>query len=155
MNTAEERLKSLDISFPTPNHKGRGVASYQIVDDLLYVSGLSPLDDEGKAAFQGRVGDDLTVEEGYKAGRLVGYNMLQVIKDALGDLDRVDYILRVTAMVSGKKGFKDIYKVADGFSDLMTEVLGERGVHARNAMGASTLNDNVPIICDAVIKIRD
>ena len=80
--------------------------------------------------------------------------MLRLIRDDLGDLDKVDYIVRVVAMVSGKKGFGEIYKVADGFSDLMTEVLGDRGVHARNAVGASTLNGNAPIICDAVIKIR-
>ena len=58
-------------------------------------------------------------------------------------------------MVSAVKGFSEIYKVADGFSDLMTEAFGERGLHARNAVGASTLNGNAPIICDAIVKIRN
>ncbi|HZJ58291.1 MAG TPA: RidA family protein [Clostridia bacterium] len=154
MNSAEDRLKELEIPFPDVNLKGRGVAPYKVVDDLLYIGGVSPLNEEGQLAFEGRLGADLTEEEGYLAGRLVGLNMLQLIKDALGDLDKVDYVVRVIAMVSGKKGFGEIYKAADGLSDLLTEVLGERGLHARNAVGASTLNGNAPIICDAIIKIR-
>ncbi|HHZ13325.1 MAG: RidA family protein [Caldicoprobacterales bacterium] len=154
MSLAEQRLKELDIQLPAPRLKGRGSAPYKIVDDLLFIGGVAPLDEDGNLAYTGRVGADLTTEEGYNAGRLVGYNMLRLIRDALGDLDRVDYIVRAIAMVSGKKGFSEIYKVADGFSDIMTEVLGERGVHARNAVGASTLNGNAPIICDAIIKIR-
>jgi enamine deaminase RidA (YjgF/YER057c/UK114 family) len=154
MNTAEERLAELGISFPPQNLKGQGAAPYRIVDDLLYVGGVAPYGEDGRLAFQGRLGAEFTTEEGYAAGRLVGLNMLQLIRDALGDLDRVEYVVKVVAMVSAVKGFDEIYKVADGFSDLMTEVFGERGLHARNAVGASTLNGNAPIICDAIVKIR-
>ncbi|NLO83204.1 MAG: RidA family protein [Clostridiales bacterium] len=155
MSTAEERLKKVGLSFPPQKMKGQGSTPYKIVDDLLFIGGVAPYDDNGKLAFKGRVGSDLTIDEGYQAARLVGLNMLRFIRDALGDLDKVDYIVKVTAMVSGIKGFSEIYRVAGGFSDLMTEVFGERGMHARMAVGASTLNDNAPIICDAIIKIRD
>ena len=154
MDTAEERLKEQGLSFPDQKLEGQGVSPYRIVDDLLYVGGVAPYGDDGKLAFTGRLGADLTVEQGYRAARLAGLNMLQIIRDALGDLDKVDYVVKVFAMVSGIKGFSAINAVSDGFSDLLTEALGERGLHARNAVGASTLQGNAPVICDAIIKIR-
>jgi enamine deaminase RidA (YjgF/YER057c/UK114 family) len=81
--------------------------------------------------------------------------MLRVIQDALGTVDRVEKILKVTALVNGVPGFSELPQVADGFTDAMTEALGARGMHARSAMGATNLNNNVPIICDAIIQVRD
>jgi len=103
----------------------------------------------------GRLGREYTLEEGYQAARLVAINMLTVIKDALGDLDKVDCFIRVVALVNSANGFGDLPEVADGFTDVMTEVFGERGMHARTELGATNLNNNVPIICDAIIKIRN
>lgn len=154
MGTAEDRLSEEGLSLPKQRLKGQGTAQYKIVDDLLFIGGVAPYGDDGALAFRGRLGSDLTVEQGSQAARLVGLNMLQIMRDALGDLDRVDYVVKVIAMVSGIQGFSAINQVADGFSDLLTEALGERGLHARNAIGASTLQENAPVICDAIIKIR-
>ncbi len=157
MSVAEERLKKAGLSLPGDDGKlrpGAGNCKYKIYDDLLFVTALEPYGPDGKPAFVGRLGREYTREQGYQAARLVGLNMLSVIKDALGDLDRVDYVIKVMALVNSANGFADLPEVADGFTDVMTECLGERGMHARTDLGATNLNNNVPIVCDAIIKIK-
>ena len=157
MSIAEKRLVDLGLSLLDDGGKirtGRGTCKYKIHDDLLFITGLEPTGPDGKPAFVGRLGKEISVEEGYKAARLIAINMLSIIKDAVGDLDNVACILKVMALVNGVPGFTELDKVADGFTDLMTEALGERGMHARSDMGAPNLNNNVPIICDAIIQIR-
>ena len=155
MDTAEYRLKDLGIEFPKSRINGQGVTTYKLVGDLLMLGGVSPVDEQGQQSYTGRIGCEYSVEEGYQAARLVGLNALRIIKDALGNLDKVDYVVKAMVLVSAVPGFEDIYRVADGFSDVLTECLGERGVHARNAVGASTLQGNVPVICDVYVKVRD
>jgi len=148
------RLKEIDLDLPPMRLQGQGVLMHKIVDDLLWIGGIAPIDEEGKPFYFGRVGREISVEEGYKAARLAGITVLRHMKDALGSLDAVDYVIKSIVCVSAIPGFAQINKVADGFSDVLTEVLGERGMHARNAVGASTLNGNVPVLCDAIVKIR-
>jgi len=158
MSIVEQNLAKTGLSLPNNDgklKKGGGNLPYKIFDDLLFITGLEPTGDDNKPAFVGRCGKEFTTQEGYKAGRLVGINMLSYIKDALGSLDRVDYFIKVTALVSGTDDFIQREQVADGFTDLMNEVFGERGMHTRATYGATVLNNNVPIICDALIKIRD
>jgi enamine deaminase RidA (YjgF/YER057c/UK114 family) len=153
----EKRLERIGLTLAGDDgtiRSGAGNAKYKIHDDLLFITGLEPTGQDGKPAFVGRLGREYTLEEGYQAARLVGINMLAVIQNALGDLDRVDYFIKVMALINSADGFSDLPEVADGFTDVMTEAFGERGMHARNALGATNLNNNVPIICDAIIKIR-
>jgi enamine deaminase RidA (YjgF/YER057c/UK114 family) len=157
MSVTEKRLERIGLTLAGDDgtiRSGAGNAKYKIYDDLLFITGLEPTGQDGKPAFVGRLGREYTLEEGYQAARLVGINMLAVIQNALGDLDRVDYFIKVMALVNSADGFSDLPEVADGFTDVMTEAFGERGMHARNALGATNLNNNVPIICDAIIKIR-
>jgi enamine deaminase RidA (YjgF/YER057c/UK114 family) len=154
MSDEIKRLEDIDLELPPIKLTKNGVVGHKIVDDLLWIGGVGPVDDAGNAVYSGRVGAEYTVEEGYDAARRAGFNVLRHIKDALGSLDRVDYVVKSMVCVSAVKGFGDIYKVADGFSDALTEALGERGTHARNAVGASTLNANMPVLCDAIVKIR-
>jgi len=154
MYSAEERLRDLGIDFPPTRMNGRGGVPVKIVGDLLFLGNVAPTGEDGALAFCGRIGAEYDAAEGYRAARLVGLNALRLIKDALGNLDRVDYVVKAIAMVSAVPGYGGIYKVADGFSDVLTEALGERGKHARNAVGASTLNGNAPVMCDAIVKIR-
>ena len=157
MSIAEKRLKDLGLELPDDNtgiRTGRGTCVYKIHEDLLFIKGLEPYGEDGAPAFVGRLGGEITVEQGYRAARLVGVRMLAVIRDALGSLDNVECVLKVMALVNGVEGFTELAAVADGFTDLMTEALGGRGMHARSDMGATNLNNNVPIICDAIIKIR-
>ena len=150
-----DRLNEQGLSLPPIKLSHNGTAPYKKVGDLVFVSGIGPLGDDGKLAYTGRVGAEYTVEEGYKAARLAGLNVLQCVKDASGGLENVDFVLKSVVCVSAPQGFGDIYKVADGFSDALTEALGSRGLHARNAVGASTLNGNAPVICDAIVKLRN
>ena len=154
MSIEIDRLAELDLELPYTRVTNSGVVEHKIVDDLLWIGGVGPIDENGDAAFVGRLGAEFTVEDGYKAARLAGINILRHIKDALGSFDKVDYVVKSMVHVSAAKGFGDIYKVADGFSDVLAEALGERGTHARNAVGASTLQGNMPVICDAIVKIR-
>lgn len=157
MSVAEKRLERIGLTIFGDTGKirsGAGNAKFKIHDDLLFVTGLEPYGADGKPAFVGRLGREFTLAEGYQAARLVAVNMLGVIQNALGDLNRVDYFIKVMALVNTANGFSDLPEVADGFTDVMTEVFGERGMHARTDLGATNLNNNVPIICDAIIKIK-
>ncbi len=158
MSVAEKRLERIGLTIYGDDgtiRGGAGNALYTIHEDLLFITGLEPRGEDGQPAFVGRLGREYTREEGYQAARLVAVNMLTVIQNALGDLDRVDYFIKVMALVNTADGFSDLPEVADGFTDVMTEVFGERGMHARTELGATNLNNNVPIICDAIIKIRN
>ena len=157
MSVVEKRLECAGLSLFGGNgalKPGSGNCKFKIYDDLLFIAGLEPTGEDGKPAFVGRMGKEYTTEEGYKAARLVGINMLYLIKAALGSLDKVDYIIKSMALVNTANGFSDLPEVANGFTDVMTEALGERGMHARTDFGATNLNNNVPVICDAIIKIR-
>ena len=158
MGEVEKRLERIGLTIAGDDgtiHSGAGNCLYKIHEDLLFITGLEPRGEDGQPAFVGRLGREYTRDEGYQAARLVAINMLTVIQDALGSLDRVDYFIKVMALVNTADGFSDLPEVADGFTDVMTEVFGERGMHARTDLGATNLNNNVPIICDAIIKIRD
>jgi len=154
MSVELERLRDIELELPPIKLQKSGVVGHKIVGDLLWIGGVGPVDESGAPVYAGRVGAEYTTEEGYKAARLAGLNVLQHIKDALGSFDKVDYVVKSMVCVSAAAGFGDIYKVADGFSDVLAEALGERGTHARNASGASTLQGNMPVLCDAIVKIR-
>jgi len=154
MSVAENNLKELGLNI-AKSGKHAANSKYIIYDDLLIVGGTEPYGPDGEPAFVGRLGREFDREEGYRAARLVALNMIDQIKAALGTLDRVDYFVKCMALVNTADGFSDLPEVADGFTDVMTEVFGERGMHARTVFGATNLNNNVPVICDAIIKIRN
>jgi hypothetical protein len=104
---------------------------------------------------QGAVGRELTVEEGYRAARLTGLSILASLKHALGDLDRVTKWLRAVGYVQSAPGFHENAKVVNGFSDLIVEVWGDAGRHARSAPGQGSSPLNVPIIVDAFVAVAD
>ena len=153
MVTREQWMKDIGVEWPLIKLKGPNTAPYRIADDLLFITGVGPSGDDGELAFRGKIGAELSAEEGYNAARLAGLNALRLIKDALGGLERVDYVVKSMALVSAAPGYQDLFKAADGFSDVLTEALGDRGLHARNAVGASVLDGNSPVICDVIVKI--
>ena len=155
MSIEIKRLEDIGLELPPMRLQNNGVVEHKIVGDLLWIGGVGPIDENGNVVYTGRIGAELTLEDGYKAARLAGINVLRHIKDALGGYNKVDYIIKSMVHVSAIKGFGDIYSIADGFSDVLAEALGERGTHARNAVGASTLQSNMPVICDAFVKIKN
>jgi hypothetical protein len=119
-----------------------------------YVAG-HPAISGSKILVQGVVGRDLTLEEGYEAARLTALSIVASLKQELGDLDRVTRWLRAVGYVQSAPDFHDNPKVVNGFSDLIVELWGEDGRHARSAPGQGPSPANVPIIVDAVVAVRD
>jgi len=154
MSVVEKNLQGLGLEIQKGG-KHAANRKYIIHGDLLIIGGVEPYGPDGGPAYVGRLGREYSLDEGYEAARLVGLNMLGLIKEILGTLDRVDYFVKCMALVNTADGFASLPEVANGFTDVMTEMFGERGMHARTDFGATNLNNNVPIICDAIIKIKD
>lgn len=136
--------------------KKRGIVLLRQVDDMIYISGHGPEDQiTGKALFQGRVGEDLTLEEGYAAARECAIIILGALKDTLGSLDRVERIVKAFGLVNCGEGFTEVDKVFDGFSDTIADVLEEGGYHARTVMGTRNLpNGNIPVEIEVIAALR-
>ena len=124
----------------------------KVHEGVAFVSGHPPIDGS-TVLVQGVVGEDLTLEEGYEAARLTGLAIIASLKHALGDLDRVEQWLRAVGYVRAAPGFNENAKVVNGFSDLIVDVWGEAGRHARSAPGQGPSPLNVPIIVDAVVAV--
>ena len=137
--------------------KKRGIVLLRRVGKYIYISGHGPEDQlTGKPLYAGRIGADLTPEEGRAAARECAIIILGALKDTLGSLDRVERFVKVFALVNCAEGFCDVDGVMDGFSDTLTEVLEERGYHARTVMGTHNLpNGNIPCEVEAIIAVKD
>ncbi len=154
MSETGKRMEQLGIALPIKDRRGTGAVDAVLTGDLLFLSAHLPVDAEGKAVYTGKVGTDLDVETAYKAARLCGLNMLATIKDYIGELDRVDYVVKALGLINSGADFSSQPAVMNGFSDLMVEVFGRRGQHARSAMGAYALPQNVPIAVEAIVRVR-
>ena len=148
MNNVEQQiLKS--------GRKRRGNIVLRRCGDLLFIGGHGPEDEvTGEPFYTGRLGAEMTTEEGYKAARICGEILLSSMQEYLGDLDKVDYLVKAFGLVSSEPDFYDQPAVMDGFSDLMVQVLGDRGLHARSAMGTSNLPGNIPVEIELIVKIK-
>ena len=154
MSETGKRIEKLGIILPVRDRKGTGAVDAVLHDDLLYLSAHFPVDINGVPVYVGKVDSDIDVETAYKAARLCGINMLATIKDYIGELDRVDYFVKILGLVNSSGDFHSMPAVIHGFSDLMVEVFGRRGQHARSAMGAYALQQNVPVSIDAILRVR-
>lgn len=149
----EARLKTLHITLPTASSPVANYVNAVQTGNLLFLSGKGPLQADG-TNITGKVGVDLTLEQGYQAARLVGINQLAVLKAELGSLDRVKRIVKVLGMVNCSPDFADHPKVINGFSDLMVEVFGEKGKHARSAVGMNALPANIAVEIELIVEIE-
>ena len=151
---AETRLKEKGIVLNTP---GKPVANYVNavrVGNLLFLAGKGPTKPDG-SNITGKVGKDLTIEQGYEAARLTAINHLAVLKVELGSLNKVKRIVKVLGMVNCTEDFKDQPKVVNGYSDLMVEIFGEKGKHARSAVGMYALPSNIAVEVEVIVEIED
>ncbi|MCC6467917.1 MAG: RidA family protein [Alphaproteobacteria bacterium] len=146
----EARLKELKITLPpVPGPAGNYVHAKR-VGNLLYLSGKGP-----GAGVKGKLGQGMTVEEGYKHARATGLVLIAVMKQALdGDLDRVTDIVKVLGMVNAAPDFGDQPKVINGCSDLFVEVFGDKGRHARSAVGMGSLPNGIPVEIEVIVAVR-
>ncbi|MCA0253615.1 MAG: RidA family protein [Actinobacteria bacterium] len=152
---ADDRMRELGYDLPTKVNKRGGVVPCVLDGTTLYVSGHGPEDNEGNLLFKGRVGSDLSVEDGYAAARATGVQLLRSVHDHLGSLERVERVIKVFGLVNSALDFYDQPAVIHGCSDLLIEVFGERGKHARSAMGTSVLPLNQPVEIEMIVKVRD
>ena len=150
----DQRLKELKIVLPKV---GAPLGSYvhaKRAGDLLYLSGKGPHYPDGTMA-KGRLGAGMSIEEGYRHARQVGLVLIAAMRDALaGDLDRVQDIVKVLGMVNAAPDFTDHPKVVNGCSDLFVEVFGERGRHARSAVGMSSLPGGIPVEIEVIVAVK-
>lgn len=151
---AEARLKELKIELPVI---GKPIANYVHVvrsGNLLFLAGKGPTKPDG-SNITGKVGKDLTIEQGYEAAKLVAINHLSVLKTELGDLNKVKRIVKVLGMVNCTDDFKDQPKVINGYSDLMVAIFGEKGKHARSAVGANSLPMGIAVEVEVIVEVED
>jgi len=150
--SAEKKLKELGISLPAaPKPVANYVPSVR-VGNLLFVSGHGPYSD-GTTVVLGKLGKDLTVEEGYQTARNVALNALSSVKAALGDLDQVRRVVKLLGMVNCIEDFKEQPKVINGASDLLVEIFGEAGKHARSAVGMQSLPNGIPVEIEMILEV--
>jgi enamine deaminase RidA (YjgF/YER057c/UK114 family) len=149
--TADAKIKELGIALPEPKPVGNYVPGV-VVGNLLYLSGQGPMRG-GVPTVRGKVGRDLSVDEAYQVAREVGINLLGSARYVLGSLDRVKRIVKVLGMVNSADGFGDQPKVINGFSDLMVEVFGDKGRHARSAVGMAELPMGIPVEIEMILEV--
>ena len=151
--SVNDRLKELSITLPSvPGPAGNYVDAVQ-TGNLIYLSGKGPLKTEGGAT-TGKLGKDVTLEQGYQDARSVGLIMLAVLQKELGDLDRVKRVVKLLGMVNAVPEFGDQPKVINGCSDLLVEVFGEKGRHARSAVGMGSLPGQITVEIEAIFEIE-
>jgi enamine deaminase RidA (YjgF/YER057c/UK114 family) len=149
--SAEDNLKQKNIVLPPPTTPVANYVPAVRVGNLLFLSGSGP----DQSTPRGKVGKDLTLEQGYQAARSVGLNLLATARANLGSLDKIKRIVKVLGMVNSAPGFTDQPKVINGFSDLMVEVFGEAiGKHARSAVGMAELPFNIPVEIEMILEVE-
>tara|TARA_B110000263_G_scaffold171967_1_gene149922 strand:+ start:1310 stop:1840 length:531 start_codon:yes stop_codon:yes gene_type:complete len=149
----ESKLEELGIKLSSPSSPVANYVNVVRSGNLLFLSGKGPLKDDGDY-IKGKVGDDLTIEQGYEAARITGINQLSVLKSTLGDLRKVKRIVKVLGMVNSTSEFTDHPKVINGYSDLMVEVFGKRGKHARAAVGMGSLPSNIAVEIEMIVEVE-
>jgi enamine deaminase RidA (YjgF/YER057c/UK114 family) len=151
----EARLAQAGLTLPDAPSPAANYVPSVIAKGLLFIAGQAPVRD-GKYAFAGRVGNEVSLEDAQAAARLCGLNVLAQVKAAVGgDWPRVARCVRLCGYVSSSPGFYEQLKVLYGCSDLMVEALGEAGRHSRSALGVAALRGNVPVVVDAIFELAD
>jgi enamine deaminase RidA (YjgF/YER057c/UK114 family) len=151
--SVDDRLRELGIELPRPIQPLGSYTTFVQSGQLLLLSGHIPVS-EGTPVYSGKVGAELSVEQGQQAARFTAVNCLATLKAALGNLDRVQRVLRLTGYVQGAQGFTQQAAVLNGASDLLAEVFGEAGIHVRTAVGAAELPFNVPVELELTVEVH-
>lgn len=156
MDTINRMIKD-NVEIEPEYKKKRGIVLLRQVRNLIFVSGHGPEDQiTGEPLFKGRIGADLTAEDGYLAARECAIIILGALKDTLGNLDKIDHFVKVFGLVNCAEGFCEVDGVMDGFSDTIADVLEERGFHARTVMGTHNLpNQNIPVEIEVIVAVKD
>lgn len=150
----EQRIKELGIELPEPSQPVANYVKAVVTGNLVFLAGHGPSKADG-TYITGKVGKDLTEKQGYEAARIAGIAMLSTLKSTIGDLNRVNRIVKVLGMVNCVEGYGNQPEVINGFSDLMVEVFGENGKHARAAVGMSSLPRNIAVEVEMIVELKE
>lgn len=152
MSRVESKIKGMGIELPEVPKPAASYVPAKTVGNLVYTSGQD-CRVKGVLKYEGKVGSDLTVEEGYDAARQTMINCLAVLKAQIGDLDRVRQIVKVLGFVNSSDGFVEQPYVINGASNLLIEIFGENGKHARSAISSNELPFNTPVEIEMIVEI--
>jgi enamine deaminase RidA (YjgF/YER057c/UK114 family) len=150
----EAKLKELGITLPTPPQPVANYVNGVRTGNLIFLAGKGPKRADG-SEITGKLGQDVTIEEGYEGARLTAINQMSVLKAMLGDLNKVKRVVKVLGMVNSDPSFVDQPKVINGFSDLIVEVFGDRGKHARAAVGMASLPRGQAVEIEMIVEVYD
>lgn len=151
--SVESRLKAQGIELITPSAPVANYVKAVRVGNMVYLSGHGPDKPDG-GQVTGKLGSELTIEQGQEAARLVGISLLSSLKREIGDLDKVKRIVKVTGFVNAIPSFEKHPQVMNGFSDLMVQVFGESGKHARSSVGMSSLPSNIAVEIEMIVELK-
>ena len=151
--SVEKKLASLGISLPTPANPIANYVPFVRSGDMLIVSGQLCFDHDGNLVAKGQLGGGVSMDDGQKAARACAVNLLAQLKAALGDLDKVARVVRLGGFINSAPGFADGPKVMNGASDLMVEVFGEKGRHARSTVGVAALPANAAVEVEGQFEV--
>ncbi|HLS67620.1 MAG TPA: RidA family protein [Pseudogracilibacillus sp.] len=146
--TPEEKIEQLGLQLPKPRPAVGTYVGCVRVGNIIFTAG------QGVDEYHGKLGRDLTVEEGYKAARQSMLNLLSAVKAEIGDLSKIKQFVKLLVMVNSTEDFTDQPKVANGASDLLGEVFGEKGKHGRSAVGMAQLPNNTAIEIEMIIEVE-
>jgi len=150
----EERLRELNITLPTPPQPVANYVNGVRAGNLIFLAGKGPKYPDGRE-LTGKLGGNITIDQGYEGARQTAINQLSVLKEMLGDLNKVKRIVKVLGLVNSSPNFIDQPRVVNGFSDLMVDVFGEKGKHARAAIGVNSLPRGQAVEIELVVEVYD
>ncbi|UCZ52892.1 RidA family protein [Bacillus shivajii] len=154
MSKVEQRLKEVGIELPEAPKPAAVYVPAKTFGNLVYTSGQDCRID-GKLMYEGKVGKDITLEQGYEASRQTMVNCLAVLKGEIGDLDRVKQIVKVLGFVNSAEGFVEQPYVINGASELLEEAFGDKGKHARSALSSNELPFNTPVEIEMIVELYE
>ena len=154
MPLIEDRLKELGLTLPAPPEPAGNYLPAKLSNNVLWLAGVGSRMADG-SRISGKLGADLTVEQGYEAARWCALNLLARMKQELGDLDRVGGIVKVVGFINSSPSFEGQAQVLDGASDLFVQLFGEAGRHSRSAPGMAALPGNIAVIVECVVETKE
>jgi len=154
MSSYEEKLKKMGITLPRTPTPAAAYIPAKKVGNLVFCSGQGP-SVEGRLIHTGKVSSEKTLEEGYEAAKICALNCLAAVKDVVGSLDEIEEIVQVRGFVNSAPDFGKQPEVINGASELLEKIFGEKGKHARCALGTSALPRNITVELEMVVKVKD
>ncbi len=150
----EEKIKELGFTLPEPPKPLAAYVPAVISGDLVFTAGQLPIAD-GELKYSGKLGNEVSEEDGKKAAEICALNCLSAIKGVIGELNRIERVIKLTVFVNSAEGFTNQPAVANGASELMEKIFGKNGSHARSAVGVNELPKNAPVEIEMLVKLRN